>query len=69
MAAAWEMLDAAAEKRKMLLAAGYAPLPAVGKAIPVQGWSSLAATDGDIDGWSKQFPEALNTGALTRTVR
>src|SRR5215212_1896024 len=66
--AAWELLDAATVTRKQLLRGGFRPLPAIGKAIAVPGWTDIAATEGIIDNWSRQFPEALNTGALTRNT-
>ena len=51
--AAWELLDAATATRKLLLQAGYRPLPAIGKAIAVPGWTDIAATEGIIDNWSR----------------
>ena len=68
MVASWQILDRATATRKRLLAAGFLPLPAKGKAIPVDGWTSLQATETDIDGWFNRYPDAPNTGVLTRTT-
>ena len=66
--AGWEKLDAATTTRKELLKAGFRPVPAIGKAVPLQGWSDIAATDRIIDDWARLFPDAHNTGVLTRDV-
>jgi len=68
MVANWQILDHATTTRKRLLAAGFLPLPAKGKTIPVDGWSNLQATENDIDGWFTRYPDAPNTGVLTRTT-
>jgi putative DNA primase/helicase len=68
MAAAWELLDSATAKRKQLLQAGYLPLPAVGKAIAIPGWTDVAATEKIVDDWGSRYPAALNTGVLTKRV-
>src|SRR5258707_11062567 len=68
MVASWELLDAATETRKHLLRAGYLPIPATGKAPPMPGWQKLVATESDIDKWFYEYPEAFNTGVLTRTT-
>ena len=64
--ASWEILDAATATRKRLVLAGYRPLPAIGKAIAVPGWTDIAATEKIVDSWARQYPDAHNTGALTR---
>jgi Bifunctional DNA primase/polymerase, N-terminal len=64
--------------RCQLRAAGYDPLPLFGKAPPQYGkhgrkgltrWQTLheVSTD-DITMWSRQWPDAVNTGVLTRTM-
>src|SRR5262249_26019712 len=63
---AWMRLDRIADYRKQLLAAGYQPLPCNGKAPPIKGWSDIQATDKIISNWNDQYPDALNTGILTR---
>ena len=42
------------------------PPPAKKPSIP--GWQNLNATEADIDGWFHSYPEAINTGVLTRTT-
>jgi hypothetical protein len=54
--------------RLTLLDAGYAPLPAHGKRIPLQLWPTLPLTKKEIESWELRFPAALNTGIRTRTV-
>ena len=49
--------------RKMLLEAGFAPLPLNGKRPVLDDWPSLVATGADIERWA---PSAANTGFLTR---
>jgi AAA domain/Bifunctional DNA primase/polymerase, N-terminal len=66
--AGWQILDAATTQRKRLLRAGYLPIPAAGKKPPIAGWQNLVANEGDIDGWFHQYPEAFNTGVLTRAT-
>ena len=55
-------------RRKRLLAAGYAPAPANGKAVHIPGWSSLQPTEADIEAWARDRPGDTNTGILTRTT-
>ena len=58
-----------AERRKHLLCAGYAPLPIAGKIPPLKEWQQKIKTnDGEIDLWSKLFPDALSTGLLTQKL-
>jgi len=68
MPALWELRDAATKERKRLRAAGYLPIPTIGKAPAIPRWQNVAATNDDIDGWFHHFPEALNTGVVTRTT-
>jgi hypothetical protein len=54
------------ELRHQLCAAGFVPLPLMGKAPVLKGWQKRTdASPGDIEIWEKLFPAALNTGALT----
>ncbi len=68
MLATWQILEAATAARKRLLRAGYFPIPTNGKKPPIAGWTGVVATDAAIDSWFSEFPEALNTGVLTRTT-
>jgi Family of unknown function (DUF5906)/Bifunctional DNA primase/polymerase, N-terminal len=63
--------------RRALVAAGYTPLPLHGKAPPVfgkngakkglGGWQNLeGVTPEQIDGWGRDWPDAVNTGVLTK---
>jgi RecA-family ATPase len=62
----WEIREAATKERKRLRAAGYAPIPAIGKAPPMPGWQNVTASDADIDNWFHEYPDAVNTGINTR---
>ena len=64
--ASWQILNAATAARKRLLQAGYLPIPTEGKKPPIAGWQNLVAGEGDIDRWFSQYPQAMNTGILTR---
>jgi hypothetical protein len=66
--AAWQIRDAATRDRKRLLAAGFMPVPAVGKAVLLTGWSQLVPTPEMIDRWFHEQESALNTGIMTRTA-
>jgi hypothetical protein len=68
MLATWQILDAATAARKRLLLAGFNPIPTNGKKPPMAGWPDTIATDSTIESWDKLFPDALNTGVLTRTT-
>jgi RecA-family ATPase len=68
MPATWQIRDDATKQRKRLREAGYLPIPAVGKAPPISGWQNVVASDNDIDRWFNEYPEALNTGIITRTA-
>ena len=63
--------------RRDLVAAGYTPLPLFGKTPPAYGkngakkglgrWQHLEnVTDGQIDDWARHWPDAINTGILTK---
>jgi AAA domain/Bifunctional DNA primase/polymerase, N-terminal len=66
--ASWQILDAATATRKRLLRAGFFPIPVSGKKPVTGGWTDLVATEDIIDSWFQLYPEALNTGILTRTA-
>lgn len=68
MPAQWEILDAATAARKRLLHAGYLPTPTIGKSAVVKGWADIVADDAMIDSWFGLFPDALNTGIITRNT-
>jgi hypothetical protein len=65
---AWMTASRATACRKLLLAAGYLPLPVNGKVPPIPGWQEIEATMVMIDGWETSFAHATNTGILTRTT-
>jgi hypothetical protein len=64
--AAWQARDRIAAYRKQLLAAGYRPLCCNGKTPPIPGWQDILATPAVISKWPDQYPDAKNTGILTR---
>ena len=64
----WLRLQRATACRKLLLKAGYAPLPVNGKAPPFNGWQNIAATNKIIETWETKYPDAASTGILTETV-
>jgi hypothetical protein len=54
-------------RRLMLRHAGFAAIPANGKAPVMNGWQhKLEITVGEIKHWEREFPQATNTGMLTR---
>jgi putative DNA primase/helicase len=59
-------LAALTARRKRLLAGGYRPIPANGKAVHLAGWPSLRPTEADIEAWARDRPSDTNTGLLTR---
>lgn len=72
-------IDDSTALRRALVAAGYVPLPLYGKVPPafgknnpnkgLAGWQNLTAvTDEMIVMWAKTWPDAVNTGVLTRSV-
>jgi hypothetical protein len=65
---AWRRLDRATAYRKRLLAAGYKPLPVNGKAPPIPGWQDTVPTNDIIIRWEDKYPDATNTGVLTRNI-
>jgi Bifunctional DNA primase/polymerase, N-terminal len=61
------MLDAIMHRRQQLRANGYMPLPLFGKAPPLKEWQKLTVISADmIRLWEKVWPDAANTGILTR---
>jgi hypothetical protein len=55
--------------RVTLLHGGYSPLPLIGKAPALREWQKrIDTSEGDIQTWSKVYPNATNTGVLTRLV-
>jgi hypothetical protein len=58
-------LAALTARRKRLLASGYTPIPANGKAVHLAGWPSLQATEADIEAWARERPGDTNTGLFT----
>jgi hypothetical protein len=68
MLATWQIRDTATKERKRLREAGYLPIPAIGKAPPIPGWQNTTASEDEIDRWFSEYPEALNTGIITRTA-
>jgi hypothetical protein len=57
------------EIRLLLRQAGFDPLPVSGKVPSLKEWEKRTDTsDGDIAMWSKLYPNAGNTGALTRLM-
>jgi hypothetical protein len=72
-------MTTARERRHLLRAAGYCPIPLFGKAPPIfgkntkrkglAGWQTLHDVSDDmIEMWSKTWPDAENTGVLTRLM-
>jgi Protein of unknown function (DUF3987)/Bifunctional DNA primase/polymerase, N-terminal len=64
--AKWQILDRAVAVRKRLLRAGFLPIPCIGKTIKIENWPNIVATEADIDAWFSRYPDAMNTGLLTR---
>lgn len=57
------------ECRVRLLRGGFDPLPLIGKRPFVNDWQKRGPTSaGDIEIWSKVYPNATNTGMLCRTT-
>jgi hypothetical protein len=53
--------------RLRLKQAGYAPLPLHGKAPAPKKWQQLnGVTDAEMKAWASEWPDAFNTGILTR---
>src|SRR5258708_37518893 len=68
MLESWEMGDPEREAQRRLGGAAYLRTPAAGKKPPIARWTDIVATEADIEGWFHSYPEALNTGVLTRTT-
>jgi hypothetical protein len=66
--ASWQVMDRATAQRKALLCAGYVPIPVNGKTPIIPEWQKQQPTIGDVDKWPQQYPNAFNTGILTRTT-
>jgi hypothetical protein len=61
------MTDAIMHRRQQLRANGYMPIPLFGKAPPLKEWQKLTVISRDmITLWGKVWPDAHNTGVLTR---
>ena len=59
------MTDTISELRLALRAAGHAPVPACGKAVYLQEWSTKgAASAEEVAAWSADHPDWSNTGVL-----
>ena len=55
--------------RRRALAAGFSPLPLVGKKPVLKDWQKHdGVSELEIDFWSQHYPQALNTGILTARV-
>ena len=57
----------AGDIRRGLVASGFSPLPLNGKAPVLKEWQSkLKTNDGEIQLWDSMYPNAVNTGILTK---
>ncbi|MHC2412890.1 RecA-family ATPase [Bradyrhizobium diazoefficiens] len=57
------------ERRLQLRAAGFVPVPVIGKQPPLDEWQTKVETnDGEIKLWGKTFCYAKSTGLLTRLM-
>jgi Bifunctional DNA primase/polymerase, N-terminal len=55
--------------RQALADAGFSPIPCNGKKPPMEEWQKKLVTNpAEIALWSRLFPEATNTGILTRVT-
>jgi hypothetical protein len=64
-----EGVNGPAALRKQLRRAGFVPLPVIGKAPPLEGWSLKTETnDGEIDLWSSLYHYAPSTGVSTQKL-
>jgi hypothetical protein len=60
-------MDDLANLRRQLRAGGYHPIPCVGKAPPMKGWSDkLNVTDDEIGLWTNMYHFATNTGLICK---
>src|SRR6516225_1403924 len=56
----------ATELRLAMLANGYQPLPAQGKRVLLEGWSTKATVaSSEVSAWGTEHPQWNNTGTLT----
>jgi hypothetical protein len=63
------MLDARTQRRQQLRANGYQPLPLFGKTPAPKEWQKIERVSSEmITMWQQQWPDARNTGALTRLM-
>jgi hypothetical protein len=62
---AWKTKWAPAARRA-LLQNGYEPIPLVGKRPVLDAWQNSRPTAEDIVTWQQTYPNATNTGVLTR---
>ena len=63
------ILEARTHRRQQLRANGYMPLPLFGKVPPLKEWQKLTVISRDmITLWEKVWPDAINTGCLTRQM-
>jgi hypothetical protein len=61
------LIEARTQRRLQLRARGYLPLPLYGKAPPLKSWQQLTVISREmIELWGKAWPDARNTGCLTR---
>jgi Bifunctional DNA primase/polymerase, N-terminal/FaeA-like protein len=59
----------ATERRLRLTRAGFTPVPLHGKRPSLQSWQTLVGVTAEqIEMWAKTWPDARNTGALTRLM-
>jgi len=64
-----EGVNGPAALRKQLRRTGFVPLPVIGKAPPLEGWSLKTETnDGEIDLWSSLYHYAPSTGVSTQKL-
>jgi hypothetical protein len=54
------------ELRLQLLAAGFSPLPLIGKRPVIDGWQHTETNPDEIVLWEKLYTKATNTGVLTK---
>jgi Bifunctional DNA primase/polymerase, N-terminal len=61
------LIAARTERRQQLRANGYMPIPLFGKVPPLKEWQKFTVISADmITLWEKVWPDAGNTGCLTR---
>ena len=63
------MHEARTQRRQQLRANDYMPIPLFGKAPPLKEWQKLTVMSCDMIAlWEKVWPDAINTGVLTRLM-